>query len=81
MDKSKNAAKLHGVLWVNAFEMGKVRDEVLSSTLNRGPAEKLDHVAIKGRNVIGFSACNQIAITDDLLVHPICSGIFQVGLQ
>ena len=33
------------------------------------------------RNVVGFSAEDELAIRDDGLVNPVCAGVLDVGLK
>jgi hypothetical protein len=44
-------------------------------------AEFFDHLAVKCRNILRFSACNQAVIHDDLLIHPFGARIAEISFQ
>src|SRR5689334_2090060 len=69
-------------IWRNA--MSDLSRSVLNACFRRFVAKVskfLDHPAVEGRNVVGVSARDQPVIDHDCLVHPLCPGVLEIGLE
>jgi acyl transferase domain-containing protein len=64
---------------------GSTRSAAFSTTSRTmplaGSAEHPDHFPIERRDVAGTAARDQIAVDDDLLIHPVRSGVLEIGFE